>query len=395
MRHLPTLVAVAALAGATVLSGCAGDKKDAGADSAAVKVAVVYSKTGLLAAYGKEYLEGFQAGMDYATKGTNAAGGHPIEVTYADDTGDPAKAVTAAKQYIGQGFKIIAGTTDSGIANQLAPLAEQNKVLYIDGPAATDAISGANRYTFRSGRQTYQDVATAGSFVGDPKGRKVLVFAQDTTFGQGNAAAVTKILGSKGATVSKILVPAATTDVTPFARQAAQAGADLVFVAWAGDTTGAMWQALDQQKVLTSSTVVTGLANTASYGAYGPASSKINFLSHYFPDAADTPANTAMKAAITKAGGTPDLFSPDGFVAAQMIVRAVESAGGLDVEKMVSGLEGWTFDAPKGSQTIRAADHAMLQPMFRAKLTGSGSSWTPTLVATVPPETTAPVSGGQ
>lgn len=99
MRHLPTLVAVAALAGATVLSGCAGDKKDAGSDSAAVKVAVVYSKTGLLAAYGKEYLEGFQAGMDYATKGTNAVDGHPIEVTYADDTGDPAKAVTAAKQY--------------------------------------------------------------------------------------------------------------------------------------------------------------------------------------------------------------------------------------------------------------------------------------------------------
>lgn len=395
MRHLPTLVAVAALAGATVLSGCAGDKKDAGADSAAVKVAVVYSKTGLLAAYGKEYLEGFRAGMDYATQGTNAVDGHPIEVTYADDTGDPAKAVTAAKQYIGQGYKIIAGTTDSGIANQLAPLAEQNKVLYIDGPAATDAITGANRYTFRSGRQTYQDVATAGSFVGDPKGQKVLVFAQDTTFGQGNAAAVTKILGGKGATVSKILVPAATTDFTPFARQAAQAKADLVFVAWAGDTTSAMWQALDQQKVLTSTTVVTGLANTASYGAYGPASTKINFLSHYFAAAADTPANTAMKAAITKAGGTPDLFSPDGFVAAQMIVRAVGSAGGGDVEKMVSGLEGWTFDAPKGSQTIRAADHAMLQPMFRAKLTGSGASFTPTLVATVPPDTTAPVSGGQ
>ena len=187
----------------------------------------------------------------------------------------------------------------------------------------------------------------------------------------------------------------AATDFTPFARQAAQAAPDLVFVAWAGSTTAAMWQALDQQKVLSSSTVVTGLANTASYGAYGSASGKINFLSHYFPDAADNPVNAAMKAAITKAGGTPDLFSPDGFVAAQMIVHAVEKAGGDDVDAMVAALEGWTFQAPKGSQTIRASDHAMLQPMFRATLTGSGTAWTPKLVTTVPPATTAPAPAGQ
>lgn len=395
MRHLPKLVAVTAVLGATVLSGCAGDKKAAEADSGAVKVAVVYSKTGPLAAYGKEFLEGFRAGLDYATKGTGKAGGHTLDIQYADDGGDPAKAVTAAKQYIGQGVKIIAGTTDSGVAGQLAPLAEQNKVLYIDGPAATDKITGINRYTFRSGRQTYQDVATAGSFVGNPAGRKVLVFAQDTTFGQGNAAAVKAILGGKGAIVSQILVPAAATDFTPFARQATQAGADLVFVAWAGDTTSALWQALDQQKVLTSTTVVTGLANTASYGAYGSASGKINFLSHYFPGAADNAVNTAMKAAITKAGGTPDLFSPDGFVAAQLIVHAVEQADGADVDKMITGLEGWTFDAPKGSETVRAEDHAMLQPMFQAKLTGSGTSWKPVLVATVPPTTTAPADAGR
>ncbi len=389
MKKLGTLALAVVLVGA--LGGCAADKKQqSSSSSSAVKVAVIYSKTGLLSAYGQEYLQGFQAGLDYATHGTGSAGGRKIEVTYADDAGNPTTAVGAAKQYIGQGYKIIAGTTDSGIATQLAPLAEQNKVLYIDGPAATDKITGINKYTFRSGRQTYQDVATAGTFIGDPKGKKVLVFAQDTTFGQGNAAAVKQVLGGKGATVSQLLVPESATDFTPFAQQAAHAKADLVFVAWAGATTGPMWQALDQQKVLSSTTVVTGLANTASYGAYGPASAKINFLSYYFPAAADNPVNTAMKDAITRAGGTPDLFSPDGFVAAQMIVHAVEKGNGDDVQSMIGALEGWTFDAPKGSETIRASDHAMLQPMFQAKLAGSGTSWTPTLVTTVPENDTAP-----
>lgn len=380
-----------------VASGCADKGGDAtsgtsGGDSA-VKVAVVYSKTGPLAAYGQQYLEGFKAGLDYATKGTGKAGTHPIEVTYADDAGDPAKATSSFKQYVGQGYKVIAGSVDSGIAGQLAPLAEQNKVLYVSGPAAADTLTGANSYTFRSGRQTYQDVATASTIIGEPKGAKVLVFAQDSTFGQGNVKAVSAVLGTKGATVTSLLVPPTATDFTPFAQQAAKAKADLVYVAWAGASTPTMWQAMDQQGVLKSTTVVTGLAGTASFPAYGPGASDINFLSHYFPQAATNPVNTAMTEAITKAGGKPDLFSPDGFVAAQMIVHAVEKAG-ADTSAMVKALEGWTFEAPKGSVTVRAGDHAMLQPMFQAKLALKGGVWTPSVARVVPADSTTPPQKG-
>jgi branched-chain amino acid transport system substrate-binding protein len=373
-----------------LLAGC--ESNSTGADASTVKVAVVYSRTGLLAAYGKNYVDGFAAGLDYATHGSGKAGGHKIEVTYADDAGDPAKATAAAKQYIGDGYKILAGTVDSGIAAQLAPLAAQNKVLYISGPAAADRVTGINHYVFRSGRQTYQDVASAGTYIGDPAGKKVLVFAQDSTFGQGNAAAVKAILGGKGAQVSQLLVPLTATDFTPFALQAAQEKADLVFVAWAGATTLPMWRALDQQKVLSSTTVVTGLGNAASFAAYGPAADKISFLSYYFPQATSNSTNAAMISAIGKAGSSADLFSPDGFVAAQMIVHAVEQAGGDNVDGMIKALEGWTFDAPKGPQTIRARDHAMLQPMFQAKLAQQGTTWEPELVKTIPPDATAPAA---
>ena len=91
----------------------------------------------------------------------------------------------------------------AGVALQVAPLAKDNKVLFISGPAAADAVTGANRYTFRSGRQTYQDVATAGTMLGDVKGKKVTVLAQDSAFGKANVAAVTAILGAKGATVER------------------------------------------------------------------------------------------------------------------------------------------------------------------------------------------------
>ena len=77
-----------------------------------------------------------------------------------------------------------------------------------------------------------------------------------------------------------------------------------------------------------------------------------------------------------------------------MIVQAVSKGGGDSVDKMIASLEGWTFDAPKGTQTIRASDHAMIQPMFQAKLVADGSNWKPELVKVVSAATVTPPAAG-
>ncbi len=295
--------------------------------------------------------------------------------------------MTAAKDMIGKGYKIIGGTVASGIALKLAEQAAQNKVLYISGPAATDAIQGINKYTFRSGRQSLQDVATAGSFI-DTNGKKVVVFAQDNAFGQGNVAAVKAVLGAKGATVEAVLVPEGQ-ELTPFARQLIDAKPDMVFVAWAGATTGTMWQSLSQQGAFDAAPVVTGLGDAATFGAYGEATSKISFLNHYFPGASGTEVEKKMIASVEKAGKKADLFTPDGFVAGQMIVQAIKE-GGSDADAMVKALEGFSFDGPKGKQTVRASDHALIQDMYQVKLVQTGGSWGPELVNVVPGDTVAP-----
>ncbi|MER6460637.1 substrate-binding domain-containing protein [Streptomyces sp. NPDC001228] len=391
-----TLLATGALVAGCSSAGTAGTETG-GSDGrpAAVKVGLVYSRSGLLAAYGKQYEEGFKAGLAYATHGTNTVDGHRIEVTEQDDAGDPAKAVAAAKSLVGKGYKVLAGTTDSGVALQVAPLAAQNKVLYVSGPAATDAVTGVNAYTFRSGRQSYQDILTAGTLLGDAKGKKVTVLAQNSAFGKANVDAVKAVLGKEGAHVGSVLAPPSATDLTPFARQTRAGRPDLVFVAWAGSNAPALWTALSQQGVLEASRVVTGLAGTASYPVFGPAGSKVAFLAHYFPGAGgDNPVEKAMLDGITKAGGTPDLFSPDGFTAAQMIVHAIGSGSATDTAAMAKALEGWTFDGPKGREQIRAADHALLQPMFTARLKGTGAAARPELIDSVPMAEVAPPAAG-
>ncbi|WP_347975826.1 substrate-binding domain-containing protein [Microbacterium sp. ProA8] len=387
---LGSVVVTAALA----LAACApsaepsGEATDGGGLEE-VTVGIVTSESGPLAGYGKQYLDGFEAGLDYATDGTGEIDGTTITIENRDDAGDPDKAVTAVKELIGEGVNIIAGTASSGVALAVAEQAEQNKVLYISGPAAADAVTGINDYTFRSGRQSAQDVATAGTFLEDIEGKTVTVFAQDNAFGQGNVAAVEAILGGKGATVNSVLVAEDATEFTPFAQQVLAGSPDLVFVAWAGATSGAMWQAMSQQGVLDEIPVVTGLGDSATFGAYGEASEKINFLNHYFPGASDNDVNTAMVEAIEEAGGTPDLFSPDGFNAAIMIVQAIKEGQG-DVDAMVSALEGFEFEGPKGAMTVRESDHALIQEMYQAKLVAQDGTFVPELVDTVSADDVAP-----
>jgi branched-chain amino acid transport system substrate-binding protein len=352
-------------------------------------VGIVYSRTGLLSAYGAEEIEGFKEGLKYATNGTGKVNGKTINVTYVDDKTDAATAVNAAKDLIGQGFKIIGGTDSSGVALQVAPLAAQNHVLYISGPAASDAITGINKYTFRAGRQTLQDVYTANTFL-QGSGKKVVVLDQDSVFGHGNYAAVKAVLGGKGHTVTEISVPLTATDITPFAQQAKNANSDLLFIAWAGTTAGAMWKALDQQNVFAGTQVVTGLAERATWSTLGDQATKIKFLSHYTYTAPKSKVNDYLVKQLRKKSQVPDIFTPDGFVMAQMIVHALQTAKGDDPDKMVSALEGYKFLAPKGIQAIRPQDHAMLQPMFRVKLVSKNGRLVPVLLGTATTYATAP-----
>lgn len=378
---------LAAAAGCSTPASAAGPPAAGGAD---VKIGIITAESGPYQPYGEEYLQGLRAGISYVTNGTGKIDGHKVDLIVDDDADNPTTAVADAKTLIGQGVQILGGTVDSAISLQLAAVAAQNKVLYIAGPAAVDQLDNLNRYTFRSGRESYQDVATAGTFVGNLTGKKVVVLAQNSEFGTANVTAVQDVLGAKGATVSSVLVPSQATDLTPFTQQVLTAKPDMLFVAWAGTNATQLWDTLDQQGVLSATQVVTGLANTATYPATGTAGAKIEFLAHYFPGAGGGNAyETAMTSLVGKAGGTVDLFTPDGFTAAQMFAHAIE-ASPTDVNTMIGALEGWSFPGVEGQYTIRAADHALLQPEFEAKLQGSGTTWTPILVKAVSPQAIAP-----
>ena len=393
-RRAAAVAAAVSLLGVVATAAATASTDSRGSESAStVKVGFIYSRTGALAAFGQEEVGGFNAGLSYLRSQGRTCGGHKLAVTFVDDQTVPANAVSAAKDLIGQGYKIIAGSTSSGAALAVAPIADQNNVLFISGPAAADAITGLNRHTFRAGRQSYQDVETAANIL-PPKsvGKKVVVFAEDTAFGASNVTAVQQVFGGKGHNVSKILVPFQTPDLTPYAQQLKNANADLVFVAWAGSNSAAMWQALDQQKVFDTADVATGLANRDTYATFGPiVGPKAKLLSHYVYQGPKNKVNAWLVKKMKRSGNVPDLFTPDGFNTALMICHAVQVANGDNVDKMISALEGYQFLGPKGVSRIRKADHALIQPMFIVNLVkGKNGTYDAKWLKTVSPGNVQP-----
>ncbi len=351
-----------------------------------IKIGVITSTSGGLATFGTAYNEGLAWGLNYYTGGKMAINGQKLVVTTKDDGGDPASATASFKEMVGNGTKIIAGTASSAVALTLAPLAQQNKVLYISGPAKNDLVtSAANKYVFRSGNSSTQDLAPLAG-IKPISGRKVVLFVEDNAFGAGNIAAARALMGPKGAIFEEIKVPTSTSDFTPFAKRATDAKGTYIFIAWSNAlTSGAMLTALKVQGAFAKQRPITGLAGVASYNIYGTLFEGSNAIltSSYFAGAAKTGAATDLATWYTANKKTQDLFTSTGADAAKMIVMALTKNPSQNVDTMIKNLEGKSWVGVKGLMTIDPNTHLLIQPMFLISLNKVGSGYSPTLLKTI------------
>ena len=351
-----------------------------------IKIGIITSTSGPLASYGVAYNDGLAWGLNYYTGGKMAINGAKLVVTTKDDGADPASATASFKEMVGNGTKIIAGTASSGVALTLAPLAAQNKVLYISGPAKNDLVtSSANKYVFRSGNSSTQDLAPLAG-IKPISGKKVVLFVEDNAFGAGNIAAAKALMDPKGALFEEIKVPTSTSDFTPFAKKAADAKGTYIFIAWSNAlTAGAMLTSLKVQGAFVKSRPITGLAGAATYNIYGTLFDGTNAIltNSYFAGAAKTGAASDLASWYATNKKTQDLFTSTGADAAKMIVMALTKNPSLNVDTMISNLEGKSWVGVKGLMSVNATTHLLIQPMFLVSLNKSGSGYVPSLIKSI------------
>ena len=273
---------------------------------APIQVGVVYSRTGLLAAYGAQFVQGLRYGLAYATKGTNAVNGRKIELTLVDDGTDPVKAVAGAKDLIGKGYKIITGTVSSGIALQLAPLAvaEQHPLHLRPGGDRRDPGDQQEHVPLGSpvdpGRARPPARTSAAA-----AGKNVTVFAQDSAFGPGQLPRRQAADGGPRRPEGEPRPRPALGAGLHAVRPADQAAADRPPLRRVGrDDRLPRCGVRSTSRASSRASTRSSPASTSgpSYPTFGPVASKISFLSHYVSNAPKNKVNDFLVSAMRKRG---------------------------------------------------------------------------------------------
>jgi len=209
MRKLiPVLTTAALVLGLLVSGALAADP---------IKIAQVVDVTGPLEAYAKQSINGFQLGLEYATKGTMQVLNRPIKVIVKDTQAKP----DVGKQMLTEAFKddkvdLAVGGVLSSVALAMLPVAMEFKKVLIVEPAVADSITGSdwNRYIFRTGRNSSQDAISNAVTIAKP-GVVIATLAQDYAFGRDGVKAYKEAAEAKGAKVlHEEFVPMNTTDFT-------------------------------------------------------------------------------------------------------------------------------------------------------------------------------------
>ena len=298
----------ALVAGVATLAGVGATARVADAAPSAtapVQVGIVYSRTGRWprTASSTSRASGRARLRDQGHE--QAVGDRKIELTEVDDAGDPAKAVSAAKDLIGKGVQDHRRLhrLRGGAAGRAARRAEQGAVHLRPG---RDRRGDRGRTSTRSapaGSRTRTCSPPSRSSATSPA-RRSSSSPRTGAFGHGNEAAVKKVMRSSAARGDRRRSWCRPAPPSSPRSPAGQEPAHRTCCSSPGPapTAPAMWRALDQQGVFSSvHKVVTGLDQRASCPTFGAAGDKISFLSHYFDGAANNRGHDWLVAADAEA----------------------------------------------------------------------------------------------
>lgn len=391
MHKLPrrAVTALTALALAAV-----GSLAFAQAGKNEIRIAHINGKTGPLEAYAKQSSVGFMMGLDYATGGTMTVAGKKLVVIEKDDQGKPdvGKNLLAAA-YGDDKVDLAVGTTGSGVALAMLPVAEEYKKILLVEPAVADSITGDkwNKYIFRTGRNSSQDaIANAAAF--DQEGVSIATLAQDYAFGRDGAKAFKDAI-KKAKVVHEEYVPQNATDITAAAQRIfdklkGQPGRKIVFIIWAGNLA-VPFKMLDLEPQRFGITLATGGNILPAMTLFKRVPGMEGALYYYF-GIPKNPANEWLVANHYKQfKSPPDFFTAGGMSAAIAVVEALKrTKGDTNTEKLIATMEGMSFDTPKGKMTFRKEDHQAMQSMFHFKIKADPAfEWgVPELVREIKPE---------
>lgn len=353
----------------------------ASAQEKPIKIALIASKTGPSEAYARDTERGLRLGLEYLTQGSMTLLNRKIEVIVKDDQMKPELSKAMLTEALADDKADIAvGTSWSGGALSMAPVAEEyGKILMVE-PAIADSLTGSawNKYLFRASRNSFQDALASAAGLKD--GDNIAFLAPDYVYGKDGVKAFKDALvstQSKAKVIHEEFIPLSTSDFTApmqriFDRMKDLQGKKYLVVIWGAPNPIRKISELNPGRYGIEFLSIGGANLENAKPWKGLDVSGGTFYYYGFPKNA---MNDWLVAEHQKRYQVPpDLFTAGGFVTAAAIVAGIKKAGSVDTPKLIAAMEGMEFDTPKGKMSFRKEDHQALQSQYQFRMKKSPAS---------------------
>lgn len=400
--HKPTSLAVMAVTVALVTAACGGSaasKSTAGGGASAnepIRVALVTPQSGPYAQYGEQQ----QAGVQFAAKQANAAGGidgRKVEIYTADSGGTPETAVVAVERLVQQNkAKFVIGTIATPVTLAVMQRLRALDAIQFGTQSQGDVLTGKSCMArfFRTNANDAMAGAGVAKWLEGRTEKSWDSIAADYTYGRDSTQTYQQTLAKHGGTGDKELyAPLGTTDFGSFISDLN--GGDGLFIVESGsDASNFYKQALQFGLFKKYKTAISnaGGINTSTFAAVGNGLAG-QWGATLWTSTVDTQQTRDFVAAYKKdTGKLPADFAGNGYIGMQTLFAGVRKAGTVDTGTVAKALEGLTFETLQGKVTMRAADHQMLVPVYIGQAVIAGGQPELKVSMAVPASETTPVA---
>ena len=370
-----TVLKAGAAAGITGLAGCSGG---GGGDDT-----VTFGAIHLLSGFASVYGESAQLGYEMAREEINANGGidgKEIEpLIYRDSEGSGPTGIEAARSLVEEeNVDGLIGLDSSGVAQQVAPIAEQLQTPFMITHAATPFVTATegenavgNDYVFRDGVNLSQNVYGAAKIAERLDGQSWTTLGPNYAFGTQSwdyFKAFTQGLGLGYDYLDDVAAfpELGASDYTPQINKVLNGEPDGVVVSlWGSDLVTFINQAQDTAFFDEVDHVVLTLG--AATDALRPLGSDIPdglwAGTRYWFETPDTEANrTFVEAFVDRNDQQPSYNAHNAYVGLYLYKQAIEAAGSATADDVTGALEGMSTSAPIGEFSINPESHQAVLP---------------------------------
>src|SRR5262245_11706964 len=340
-----------------------------------VKIGDLGSKVGVFEGYGKYQTMAIQM----AVEELNAKGGvlgHKIEIISEDDETKPAPAFRKAEKLVLKAdVKRLIGAVSSGATLAVMDVTKKHRVVHWNSVSCAEFMRTTkfHKYYFSNQPDSRMQANGLAKYIVDKMGKKVYIFYTDYAMGQSDGRQFKTALEKLGGEVVGVAgAPLDTKDFSPWFGAINSAGADVLFLAFAGT---------DSLRLMTQ---LHSFGMTKKYKLAGidcfllqqdlPAIAEpmegfvqLNHFSAFNPD----PAMQSFNQKFKKRWNLDANIAAGAYDAVLFWAAAVEKAKSFDPDKVAEAHEGMCLDNTHiGRQCIRKDDHQVVMDMHLYQVKG-------------------------